>query len=259
MGGGGKGGSKSGGVNVPDMPHNMDLERLSAMSTNMWDKTNPIRGYFTEDWKQFFRPEEGKPYDPYQLPAFSPLYNMARTGLEDQYGVAKENILSNLPRGGAMGRALGNIETGRAKDVGSLQSQIAAPLISDIYNKAYNAGWVTGPTQAIGASGLATGAMNQRQMQQQQLEVAAALQNQKAEAAASSAKGSGLGSALGKGLGAVGGSVFGPLGTAIGGSLGSSVGGGLSNLGKGGGGFGGAGMTTGGLGGFSGATSFLGV
>jgi hypothetical protein len=234
--GGGKGKSSSPvTIGAPQIGTNPYEEQLAAYASGMWNQTQAPRTYIGKDWETFFNPAEGRKYDPSQLPAFSPLYNLSRTGLEDQYGVAKENILSTLPRGGAMGRSLANLETGRAKDIGSLQSSISAPIISDLYNKAYNAGFVTGPNQAIGGMGAADQSWNQRNISQAQLDMDAtkaalamtAQQNQAANAG-SSAKGMGLGSALGKGLG----SIVPGIGTAIGGSIAGGVGNIASSIGS---------------------------
>ena len=219
MGGSGKGG---GGSRVPPPLANYPAYKAGEIGESMWNMTAPVRGHISEDWERFFNPAQGRQYDPAQLPAFSPLYNLARTGLEDQYSVAKENILSNMPRGGGMARQLGNLETGRAKDVGSLQSSISAPIISDMYNKAYNTGFVTGPATAL--AGLGLHATDTRSGMNAQLQ--AQMQSQAAANQGRTMKGAGIGGMLGKGLSAVmpgGGSI---LGTGI-----SKLGG----LGKGGG------------------------
>lgn len=257
FGGGGKGGgsSKTPTFNMPNIqaPQNQPniwTERLGDYGTQMMELTQTPRNYFVSDFNRFLRPDEGKAYDPRNLPAFAPLYNLSKTGLEDQYGVAKENILANMPRGGAMGRALGNLETGRAKDVGSLQASISAPIIQDLYNKAYDMSWKTAPTLGMGGIGTAGGLLNtsnisdtSAKLQTNQMatqigmaQLAADMQAAQASRNASSAKGAGAGSMLGKGLG----TVLGPAGSAIGGSLGNSVGGMLGGGGKGSGAFSGA-------------------
>ena len=232
-------------IGAPQTGSNPHEIWLSEIARTLYNQTDPARTYIAADWEKLFNPAQGQQYDPSQLPAFSPLYNMARTGLEDQYSVAKENILSTLPRGGGMARQLGNLETGRAKDVGSLQSQISAPIISDLYNKAYNAGFVTAPTQAMGGLGAAGQLNNIRSLGQGQLDMeatkAALGMTAQSEAAArqgSSAKGLGLGSMLGKGLGAA----MPGIGSAIGGLGGT--------LGKGAGGAASSGITSG-LGGYT--------
>ena len=223
MGGGKGGGSQS--VTVPQMASNPYEDQLAQMAQQIWGQTQPVRRYFTQDWQKFFRPEEGQQYDPYALPGYKPLYGLARTGIEDQYGAAKENILAGVPRGGGQARALSNLETGRAKDVGSLQAQTSLPLIQDIYNKAYGAGWQTGPTQAISGMGTASGTMNAREISQQQLQTAALMQEAQAARSASTIKGTGVGSALGKGLGSIAGSIIPGIGTALGGAIGGLGGG----------------------------------
>ena len=221
----GGGGSRS-RVRVPPMAVNPYEAQLANYAQHMWNQIAPARNYMAQDWENLFNPAQGRDYDPANLPAFSPLYNLSRTGLEDQYSVAKEGILSGLPRGGAQGRALSNLETGRAKDVGSLQASISAPIIQNLYDKAYQTAWQTGPAQAMGGLGTASGTLNQRELQQQQLETMAAAQNAQMAAQRSSSKGSGIGGMLGKGAG----SLLGPTMDAMGGRIEKGIGG----LGKGG-------------------------
>ena len=244
---GGGGGSTTYQIGAPQMAYpqiesNPYESPLFHVGQGMWQMTQPARNYIGQDWESLFNPAQGRKYDPANLPAFSPLYNMARTGLEDQYSAAKENILSSMPRGGGMARQLGNLETGRAKDVGSLLSQISAPIISDMYNKAYNAGFVTGPSQAITGMGTAAGLANtrniaqggltnQRNLAQGQLDwdatKAALGMTAQSEAAArqgSSMKGAGIGSMLGKAGGSVLNGLTGGLTEGLGGLFGGGGG-----------------------------------
>ena len=234
---GGKGGGSS--INVPPQQDNPYTKQLADMASQIWGQTQPVRNYFTEDWQKFFRPEtgQGQQYNPYNIPGYAPLYDLSRTGIEDQYGNAKEQILSGLPRGGAQANAIGNLAENRARAVGSLQTSTASPLIQKIMDQAYGAGWTTGPTQAI--TGM-TGAGQQQTTANaayQQLQMAAAMQEAQASNASSSAKGSGVGSVLGKGLGAVLDSVVPGVGTAIGGAIGVGLGKGAEGITSGLGGY----------------------
>lgn len=61
-----------------------------------------------------------------------PQYQAGRQGLEGQYGVARENLLSSLPTGGGLTQALTDLETNRADAVGGLK----ANMLGDLYNTA---------------------------------------------------------------------------------------------------------------------------
>lgn len=71
------------------------------------------------------------------------LYAPARTALEQQYGVAKDQLLSTMPRGGQLNSALANLILQRAQGVGSLTGNLfnqtqgramqMAPLMANMY------------------------------------------------------------------------------------------------------------------------------
>ena len=60
-----------------------------------------------------------------------PSYRTRRTGLEEQYGRAKENLGTIAP-GGALQRALAELETGRAEKIGGIPGEL--------YNETMNTG-----------------------------------------------------------------------------------------------------------------------
>jgi len=66
-------------------------------------------------------------------PGSSPMYGPLREGVESQYDVAQENIMGNLPQGGALVDALANLETARASGLGN----ILAGLTQDDINRAF--------------------------------------------------------------------------------------------------------------------------
>lgn len=105
--------------------------------------------------------------------AESPLFGGIKQGIEEQYQTARDNLLSQLPSGGAIGSSLASLERGRA---GSLSQ-----ALSDIYQQYLPAAQqmaVNLPVQAAGGlgtlAGLQTGAYNaavaQQQFAQQQSE-----------------------------------------------------------------------------------------
>lgn len=57
-----------------------------------------------------------------------PVYSTSRSGLEDQYSVAKES-LGSMASGGGLTAALANLETARASDVGSIPGDLYNTLM----------------------------------------------------------------------------------------------------------------------------------
>jgi hypothetical protein len=142
-------------------------------------------------------------YNPYNLPGYAPLYQLAKTGLESQYNPARQAIMESTPRGGALYENLANLEMGRAQQAGSLPATIAAPLISDIMNKAYGVAF-NSPQTSIAGLGAASNSWNQAQGLSANAGLQSALLNR--QAAASTASGLGSLAALGvAGAGGLGG------------------------------------------------------
>lgn len=133
----------------------------ARISQQLYKDTKPLR----QDWLSELGGVMSGSYDPTQSPMFAPIYSNARTGIEDQYGVAKENILSFMPRGGAQGTALANTEMERAKTLGAVPGMISKDLVSDMINKSYGAAWQT-PQMSL--SGLGTAAYGQGMAMQAQ-------------------------------------------------------------------------------------------
>lgn len=155
-------------------------------------------------------------YNPYSLPAYQGLYNTARAGVEGQYNQARNQIMSQLPKGGQLNEALVNTSLARAQQAGALPAQISTGLIQDIMNKAY--GLASGsPTQTMGGLGAASQGLGQAQQTAAYADAA----NAAASAKMMGGLGGGVGSLLGMGIG----SMIAPgAGTAIGGGIGGSLG-----------------------------------
>jgi len=137
-------------------------------------------------------------YNPYNLPAYAPLYQLARTGIESQYGPAREAIMASTPRGGALYENLANLEMGRAQQTGALPAQISAPLIQDIYNKAYGVAFGAPQTTLSGLGGADAG-YTSRYNTASSLAGSAAMQQSALNQQSSMGLGAGLGSLLGFG------------------------------------------------------------
>ena len=96
-------------------------------------------------------------------------YRGARPGYEDQYQIARQNVLGSMPRGGGLTDALASVELGRARDISGLGAQMEQQrqatimgIIEDMMSKAY--GYAMGaPQQAM--TGLGGPASNLANMQ----------------------------------------------------------------------------------------------
>jgi hypothetical protein len=238
----GGGGGSSFTPTVPAPQANYAAGRAGAIGEEMWGMTSPLRSSYMDIFSKFLNPNGG--YNVSQLPGYAPQYNLMRDQVEGGYNAAKDNLLSTVPRGGALYGQLGNLESGRARSLGNTEAQLNSTFANDLFNKAYNTGFVVGPTTAL--TGLDIYSKDTRSGMNSQL--AAQMQAQQIqaqqEASANQSKGSGMG-LLGSGLGALVGLGMAPMtgGTSLIGT-GMSALGGLSS-GKGGGG------VTSGLGGYS--------
>lgn len=93
----------------------------------------------------------------------SPMYGALKSGIEGQFGTAKNNIMSSLPQGGALLEALSNLEGQKAS---SLATGIGG-LASDELTRAYGLG-TGGAGTALGGLGNAAGLQGQSLLAQAQ-------------------------------------------------------------------------------------------
>lgn len=133
---------------------------LSQIAAQMFNQTQPSR----DSWNEIFAQVQGGGYDPTTNAAYAP----AREALEAQYGGARENVLASMPSGGALDSALANVETGRAREVGGLSSQIIMDLLNKSFGSAFGA-----PGEAMGGASSAASLANQRTLAAQQATTAA--------------------------------------------------------------------------------------
>ncbi|MHC4266541.1 MAG: hypothetical protein ACYSUK_11510, partial [Planctomycetota bacterium] len=108
------------------------------ISRQMWNRAKPISTEYANRANRFMR---GK-----LNPTASPMYASGRMGIEDQYDVARDQMISNLPVGGGLYSNLGDLEVDRANALTGLEGRIA----QDDYNKAY--GFATGVPQSSASS-----------------------------------------------------------------------------------------------------------
>lgn len=220
---GGGGGSTNTGVSQPTVNPSPYEQYMANIAHSLWKSSKPIRSEMIGGWMDFLNPKEGTEFNAASLPGYTPMYDVARRGLESQYSTARNQAIAGTPRGGAMSDALAQIEKGRAESVGQLPGQISSGLINDQMNKAYGAAFNLAPTQALGG----LGAANQGYTATQNSLINAQMQQNAIDAQSQQANQgkSGLGM-LGSGLGTVVGSAFGgPAGGAAGGALGGGLGG----------------------------------
>lgn len=183
--GGGSGGKKGG--ETPKATASPYEEALSAMALKTYRQTEPLRENLIGQYQDFV----SGGYNPQSLPGYTPAFGLAKTGLEDQYSVAKQNIIENMPRGGSLTGNLANMQMQRARDVGSLPAQLSSNIISDIFNKAQST--AMGGAQ-MGMSGMGSAASTFGS--QQNTAMAAQMQQMQMQAQQQAAKGRGLGSLM---------------------------------------------------------------
>ncbi len=124
-------------------------DQLSNIAKDMLTQTAPMRGNLINEMTAVSAGD----YDPAKSPMFAPMFAQGKQGVESQYGLAKENILSNVPRGGAQVTALADLEQGRAEQASSLPSMISQDIMTDMLNKTYGTAFAA-PQQSM--SGLSS-------------------------------------------------------------------------------------------------------
>jgi hypothetical protein len=137
-----------------------DAANLQAqIAAQLFNEASPLRGANLNELAQFAQTG--------QLPTalrtgLDPLYATGREGLESQYNVARENLLSQTPsRGGQLNRQLAELERARASSVGRLQSDILGQYELPLRSQLFNLGVNTGLGQSTqGLQGLGTSAQN---------------------------------------------------------------------------------------------------
>ncbi|MDI6741619.1 MAG: hypothetical protein QMD11_02675 [Smithella sp.] len=151
-------------------------------------------------------------FDPKSSPLWASTFNTGKEALESQYGLAKEAVLANLPRGGGQVRAITDVETARAGEAAGLPMELSANITGDLMNKAYGAAFGA-PGQAMTGLGSAAGLRSQSD--------AIRAQRQAAQA-------QGMGSLIGMGIGyGLGGPKGGKAGAQAGRAAGGMAGGGI--------------------------------
>jgi len=140
---GGKGGS-SGGLDYNDIQSLMRSNPAAEMSQQYFDETAPARTELIGRGTRFSKGD----LDYTQ----SPMYGPGKGAIEDQYEVARQNIIAETPSGGAMSSNMANLEQQRARGMSDLASRIS----QDDYNKIYGAAFGAPQTSIGGTSGVSS-------------------------------------------------------------------------------------------------------
>ena len=123
------------------------------IAQQLYQQTQPMRSDIIGRGEEFL----AGGFDPSTMPT----WDVGKRGIEDQYGMARENIIANMPAGGQLYDQLAQTEVNRANALGDLGAGIA----QDEYNKIY--GLATGtPQQSM--TTLANVGASQANMQAQQ-------------------------------------------------------------------------------------------
>ena len=76
-------------------------------------------------------------FDATQNPIFRNLFSTAKRGIEDQFGVAREEILSSLPVGGVLQGSLADLSGAKAVQLGAVPGQISSDLFQNLLGEAF--------------------------------------------------------------------------------------------------------------------------
>jgi hypothetical protein len=136
---------------------NRAADTQAAMAKDLYDSTGSIRNPLIDRYSEFIQGG----MDPTANPIFSPAFTNMKRANEEQYGIARQNILDTLPQGGMLQNQLGNLEMQRAQGMEGGLNDLVQRIIGDEYGKAY--GMATGAPQQ--ASQLYQGAQGGYNMQ----------------------------------------------------------------------------------------------
>lgn len=124
------------------------------VAEQLFRETGPLRGAGINQLNSFL--QTGNLPIPLQT-SLQGILTTGREGLEQQYGVARNNILSRIPsQGGQLNAQLAALEMNRASQVGRLGADVTAqyeiPLRAQLFQSALNTG--------MGGTSLAMGGLN---------------------------------------------------------------------------------------------------
>lgn len=125
----------------------------SHIAKDLWETTGGLRSASTGQLETFL--QTGQFPKSLDLP-IQDIYRTGREGMEDQYQVAREQLLNSTPsEGGQLNDQLRDLSVSRAQSVGGLEAQIKAqlevPLAQNLFASALSTGYGQPP---IALSGL---------------------------------------------------------------------------------------------------------
>lgn len=144
-------------------PGNSYEAQLAKMAKELFNQTGPMRGNLVNELTSV---SEGT-YDPQKSPLFSPRFAEAKQGVEGQYGIAKQNIMSNAPRGGGLTSSLNSLEMNRAGTAARIPQEISSGIMNELMNKAYGTAFNTPAQSMQGMSGAAQSLSGRQSMAMQ--------------------------------------------------------------------------------------------
>jgi len=120
-------------------------DAAAGIANQLMSETSPLRQNMISNWSDML----GGNYDMSQ----SPLYGQAKYNIGSQFDTARNNIMSALPSGGGLQKAIADTYT---QEAGSMANAMGNAW-QDEYNKAY--GMASGaPQMAISGLGIGAGA-----------------------------------------------------------------------------------------------------
>jgi hypothetical protein len=188
MGGGSK---KGGGSDASEEVAKAQTE----MAKQLFEETQPLREGAISEFQTWL---SGEPID-------STIYRPYRSTLEDQYKIARENMLASTQSGGMQSQLLSDLERGRAKDIANIEGSLRGNMFQSMLSPAFGT-----PSVSLGGLGQAGSTLASIQAAQAQ-----------AQGAKKGGAGQGLGllgagllsaSTGGAGGGLYGGGIFNPTG-----------------------------------------------
>jgi hypothetical protein len=116
----------------------------AAIAKDLYNSTGSIRNPLIERYGDLVQGN----LDPTANPIYNPAFTQMKRANEEQYGIARQNILDTLPQGGVLQNQLGNLEMQRAQGMETGLNDLVQRIIGDEYGKAY--GMATGAPQQAG-------------------------------------------------------------------------------------------------------------
>ena len=145
-------GGKSTAEHWGEMGKMADWSRL-LQAQELYDRTKPVREQFLSQWSKM-----GQGEMPFGQTAFPEMLKAAKGPIEQQYDVARQNIMESIPQGGRLDEALMGVETARAQGL----QDVVADYLMDQINKMYGTAWGTPQMSISGMQGIGQGGAQSR-------------------------------------------------------------------------------------------------